>query len=355
MESDNVFFINMKKDAGRYEYIRPHVKRLNGQIWEGIDPTEIDKEGYGIKFPDKISGTISAKLAKLKLFEHFIKNNKNEYLILFEDDIMFHKQFYNYIDQINDFLTKTKPKLLYFGVSSDIKSSGNEFSIKKLFEKKGNNDEINFVAHSGAYGVCINRNILQFIILRIKNPTLKEKPFDMSCLGQIQRIYSNECYITDPPLLIPYIKSSNIRENRNQSQLTKLIKVNMNIYQQPLEYPIFVEVIDKESFLIFDKLIKCVIPIFRIHYVLNEEKYKNFTKEEIFLNHELIIIEDPIKENLIKQIKINNFCTKEKIIIIDTTFNFKYNQSNEIYSMFGKIINTDNYKNLDSRITIIKI
>jgi GR25 family glycosyltransferase involved in LPS biosynthesis len=356
MENDNVFFINMKKDAGRHEHIRQNIKRLNGQIWEGVDPTEIDKDGYAIKFPNKISGTNAAKMAKLKLFEHFLKNNKNEYLILFEDDIMFNKKFYDHIEEINDFLIKIKPKLLYFGVSSDVASNSDKFIIKKLFDKKeeSNNNSINEKnPHSGAYGVCINRNILQFLILRIKNPTLKDKPFDMSCLGQIQRIYSNDCYITDPPLIIPYIKSSNIRENRNQQQLTKLIKINMNNYHQPLEYPLFIEVIDKDSFLNFDKLIKCLIPIFRIYYIITIQKYNEI--KEIFINHDLIIIDNPIRENLINQLKFNNFTNKDKIILLDTNFNFKYNQSNEIYLMFGKIINTDNYINLDSRITIIKI
>lgn len=346
MDNDNIFFINMKKDAGRHEHIRTHVKRLNGQIWEGIDPTEIDKEGYAIKFPDKISGTNAAKMAKLKLFEYFLKNSKNEFLILFEDDIMFHKQFYNHLEEINDFLIKTKPKLLYFGVSSDVAATSEKFTIKKLIDKK--ELDINFIPHSGAYGVCINRNIIQFLILRIKNPTLKDKPFDMSCLGQIQRIYSNDCFITDPPMIIPYIKSSNIRENRNQNQLTKLIKINMNIYQQPLEYPLFVEIIDQDSFITFDKLIKCIIPIFRIYYVLDKEMYEQM--QNIFNNHELIIKTGDL---WIDQIKINNFMNKDKVIFTNTNFKFKYQESNNIYQMFGKIINNDICE--DSRITIIKI
>ena len=362
MENNNIFFINLKKDSGRYETIRPHLKRLNGQIWEGVDVTEIDKNGYAIKFADKISGTYAAKIAKLRLFEHFIKNNKNEYLILFEDDIMFHKKFYEYIEEINNFLIKKKPKLLYFGVSSNIESKSEKFTIKKILEKEPknvNNSLINpnenlentFIPHSGAYGVCIHRNIIPFLILRIKNPILKDKPFDMSCLGQIQRVYTNDCYITDPPLVIPYIKSSNIRENRNQNQLTNLIKVNMNNYQQPLEFPLFVEIIDKDSFLIFDKLIKCLIPIFKIYYLISMDTYKNI--KDIFLNHDLIILEKPVNENLEKNIKINNFLNKDKIIKIDTKFSFKYSESNNLYQLFGKLINNDVCD--DSRITIIKI
>jgi GR25 family glycosyltransferase involved in LPS biosynthesis len=366
MDNNNIFFINLKKDSGRYENIRPHIKKLNGQIWEGVDPTEIDINGYATKFSDKILGTIAAKIAKLKLFEFFLKNNKNEYLILFEDDIMFHKKFYDYIEEINDFLLKQKPKLLYFGVSSNIESKSEKLIFNKIFnkdetksiknpllnffEKKSDNENLT-KPHSGAYGVCINRNIIQFLILRMKNPILKEKPFDMSCLGQIQRVYTNDCYITDPPLVIPYIKSSNIRENRNQNQLTNLIKINMNNYFQPLEFPLFVEIIDKDSFIYFDKIIKCLIPIFRIYYIVLLETYKNI--KDIFLNHDLIILDNPITTNLEKYIRINNFINKNKIIKIDTKFTFKYKDSNLIYQTFGRLINSDTCD--DSRITIIKI
>lgn len=335
MQDDNVYFINMKKDIGRFVHIKPIIDKLNGIIWEGEDPTIIDINGYAASFADVSIGTNAAKEAKLKLFTHFLKNSKSEYLFLFEDDIIIHKDFFNNLEIINNFIKDKKPKLFYFGVSGNIKNvvQDNIMIIKNLFD---NNIKEPI---SGAYSVCINRNILNHIILRIKNPILKNKPFDMTCLGQIQTAYPNECFICHPPMIIPYLKKSNIRDNRNQYEFNKMININYSDYIKPKEYPIFVIIKEPKNINYFDKLINSIEPYFKIYYLVTQKHYDIISSTDKI--YDMILIENNFNyDNFVNTIKNNSFMNKNKIcIFLEDNFNFKYNESSLFFSHLYEKIN----------------
>ncbi len=338
MQEDNVYFINMKKDIGRYIHIKPIVDKLNGNIWEGEDPTIIDTNGYAASFADVSVGTNAAKEAKLKLFNHFLKTSKSEYLFLFEDDIIIHKDFFNNLEKINNFMKETKPKLFYFGVSGNIKNiaEDNNIIIKKLFDNNTKEPV------SGAYSVCINRNIINHIILRIKNPILKNKPFDMTCLGQIQTAYPNDCYICHPPMVIPYLKKSNIRDNRNQYEFNKMININYADYIKPREYPIFVKINEPTNIQYFDKLINSIEPYFKTYYLVNESNYSIIIKTDKI--YDIIMIDNDFDyDKFIYLLKNNSFMNKNKVcIFLEDRFNFKYNESSMFFSYIYKLINNTN-------------
>ena len=47
----------------------------------------------------------------------------------------------------------------------------------------------------GAHAFMINKLVTPLILTRINNIVLQNQPFDLSCLGYLQKIYPDECFV----------------------------------------------------------------------------------------------------------------------------------------------------------------
>jgi hypothetical protein len=321
----------MKKDIGRRIWIEDIIKKTNGHIWEGEDPTELDQSGYIKSWEPHTSATWYAKLTKKKLFEHFLANSKSEYLFLFEDDISVHKNFYNNLNTVISFINTNKVKLLYFGVSRhvDIQSKDN-LIIKHLVD----NIDDKFEGYSGAYGVIINRNIIPYILVRINNEIIKTKPFDVYCLGNVQKYYFKECYLCHPPMIIPDISSSNIRKNRNQNTFYEFTGIDKGDYIINSQTPLFILVSNIDNFTYINKLSSMFFPIWKIIPLFLQQTHYDLYKND----YECYYVPDNTLEFINKTIYTNKNYTNYFILISDT-INWKYHQGHIIFNFVKDHIN----------------
>lgn len=280
----------MKKDIGKRKNLSEMCNKINISIWEGIDTSSIDDNGYLIQRSDSNKATSNAKLAKRKLFEYFLKNSKHNYIWLFEDDICFHKKFLDNIPMINYFLENKKPLLLYFGVSNNRQFNKDCGEIINIEQLSTTNETI---ICSGAYSVIINRNILPQLISYCKNPSLEKYPFDNSCLGKIQIKYPKQCFICNPPLIVPDVTYSNIRKSYDQNIYWNNCKIVPELYIFPNYHFLFVIVDDcLNKIKYFKDLYKLFHPYYKIFFLVNDKIEENeYIEYEYTKNPELTINE----------------------------------------------------------------
>lgn len=322
--NSNIFFINMKKNVGKRALIRNVVDRLNAVIWDGVDKSIYDHNGILLNSFGHGERSRAAKEAKLNLFEYFLKNCKQDYLVLFEDDIILHKKFYDHFNTLINFANNRDFKLIYMGVSCSV--PGEEYNHDKLDIKLLPKTGYRF---SGAYGVIIHRSIMQSLINRSNDPLLYNRPFDIYSLGHVQLCQPDDCYICYPQLVIPDITISDIRNPRSQDTFWRLCHVN------------------KEHYILHDFL-----PL----YVLtdtNEDKIKQFIGiisifipyvRPIFIckNNENVI--SKLCDNAYEIICVNNFSndTIKQIILFNkyAITNIYVNWTKNIDNIFDTKINT---------------
>lgn len=327
----SIYFVNMQKDIGRKKWIDPLCQKLGGTIWNGIDVATYDDHGILIKSCDIHVATRAAKCAKIKLFEHFLLTSPHQYLILFEDDIIIHKKFYEYYDLAIKFANTNDFKLIYFGVSSGLIPESTSSLIIKPLQQRG-------YRYSGAYGVIIHRSIINKLILRSNDPTLLMKPFDVYSLGYIQECYPSLCFVCHPQIVIPDITTSNIRDPRNQHLFWKMSHLIMDDYIIPSQLPMFILTNTNERYIRrFIKLLQMFVPYVKPIFmgIQIPECVQNVFESIIIPSYNNDIITSTIQSH-IKNIKSNG----------------SYILTN-IYTNWTSDINTENIFNIDASTSFI--
>ena len=228
-----IYFIHLKKDIGRFKLIEPLRKKLNGNYWNGEYIVPCDELGNNLQSITPEQGTYAAKIAKIKMFKNFLENSDDDYITVFEDDIICHKDFMKNWAKLNKLMTHNKKwKLIYLGVSSSLRiSEPNSLDLINLPLDK---------IYTGAYGFILKRELIQEVINKASDLLLKYEPFDYTCLGHIQKKYNKNCFITNPQLLIVDVSGSNIRHNRKQEEFIKNMGWNIKNYDIPIKIPYFI-------------------------------------------------------------------------------------------------------------------
>lgn len=259
---NNIFVISMKKNIGKRTLLRDFLEKTNSKIWDGVDPCRYSDNGILKSSPNQTVKTRAAKDAKLNLLRHFIDNESANYLILFEEDIILHKNFYEYFHNAVKFANANEFKLIYMGVSCWVKSDAfnSDFCIQKL--------PMYGYRYSGAYGVIIHRSIMELLINRSNDPFLHTKPFDIYSLGYIQENYPSDCYITNPQIVAPYITHSDIRDSRDQCDFWNLCHLCDSHYIMHKSMPLYVlHDGDETSIKYFKEMILMFVPYVTPHFI----------------------------------------------------------------------------------------
>ena len=77
----------MKKDVGRRKNIHTFATKINGKYFDGTDNTKLDNNGLISSWDNTANSTKAITTTHINLLNYFTKHNKEEYLIIFEDDI----------------------------------------------------------------------------------------------------------------------------------------------------------------------------------------------------------------------------------------------------------------------------
>lgn len=325
MNSTNVFFINLKKDIGRRIWISDIVKNIDGNIHEGISKEEINS-GFLKSYPDVNNATHGERESKKELLKKFLRENKSEYIFIFEDDICIHKNFYNYLKEVNNFIITKKPKLFYFGVSRDIKPISSDkllfTNMREYFKEKP------LKGLTGGFGFALNRNIIPFVLKHF-NATGIHSPSDIHVLGQVILMHPEDVYIVSPQLVIPNVEDSNIRGVRKQEYLWNNLNIKQDEYIIPYQKKFYVIIKNTDDFVGISAIVKIFTPIYKIIYVCKREDYDKLIKKNEHI--EIIVME-----------KLN--ITEKEYIICTSGVNWKYYYGADILKTINGSNKTLNFK-----------
>lgn len=148
-------------------------------------------------------GSYGVLLSAYFILTHAFQNNYQSILIL-EDDVIFHNNFENLFSlRIN-----TVPfnwKLLYLG------SSMHQWRIKERCRHYPNflvpNGSI-----PGAFALGIKKDCFNILIKSIMN---LNSPWDMDPLKRVNQVFSGQCYVIYPNLIIADTRDSDIRKGKS--------------------------------------------------------------------------------------------------------------------------------------------
>lgn len=341
------YLINLKKDYGRLIFSSDIIEIFNPQIFEGNDCNydNLSSDGYLNNILESTTYTKSAKKTKKLLLEHFLNTSKKKYIVVFEDDTYLHIDMFdkskknNIFKQLNNFIQKKSPKLLYFGTSRHF-TSENLYTTNIKFVSFNEQFKNEPDLCSGAYGFILRRDMIPTVLMRIKNDTLENMPFDLFCLSYIGKTYPNECFVTNPHIIVPNIEGSNIRASYNQNIVWNTLMTKKELYHTNKVIGIMYVSTNVDTNIDtinhFNKTITCLTPIIKVVYVNNQFKKTNETNT----SYQFIIrcdIEIKIKyfsgKNIIDTIIENNKFCKFLEISNSTQILFKIEYANGLKNL----------------------
>jgi hypothetical protein len=229
---DGIFCINLERRKDRWDVVSKRFKdndilvervvaydgnwELVKNEWNPIYNSLAIK--YGEKFTKNPSevGFIENSFAYATLCTHIkiiqiAKQRGLKKILIFEDDVVFHKEFKNRIKEIGKI---PNWKLLYLGASqydwSSVKIENRYYHPKKAL---------------GGFAYGVDSSVFDEIL---SLATKHEKSFD-NCLGDysgndIQSKYKNNCYVLYPNLVIADVRDSDLRESRQIDEHSEKMK-----------------------------------------------------------------------------------------------------------------------------------
>lgn len=260
----NINIIHLKKDFGRFVFIEKINDMFSGdniKIIEGEEPNFLkngyieeyiskkkdhlkignNKEYEELQFGGSTRGASEAHMKAIEL--------SNSYTLIFEDDVLFNINFKEGIEKVKNFIDEQNNfNILYLGLTNY--EFDNEFVDKFKITNINTHDTLH-----GVYGYVINNKNKEQILNRIKKNINKE--LDINIFDHY--ITNSTAFVIDPPLVIPNIETSNLRNSKNILNPYKyvLIENYYKIKKIPfliITYPLF------NLFEKIEKIIKLFLP-----------------------------------------------------------------------------------------------
>jgi GR25 family glycosyltransferase involved in LPS biosynthesis len=234
---DQIYVLNLKKRSDRWNKVKSRLDSLsilNYKRFIAIDGSQephisewtryskTSLNNYEKKYLKQKAITSPGCLGVLKSMKRILRDAKNNgfsRILIFEDDVIFHKKF---LSEFNRIVTGIGSwKLLYLGASQhrwpkemDINSD------QKWYNPIGNT--------MGAFGVGIHESVYDEIIRQINK---WELPFDTGPLCYIQKHNKGRCYVLKPNLVIADVRDSNLRAPRDLKITGKTFRWDLSLYQ----------------------------------------------------------------------------------------------------------------------------
>lgn len=217
---DNVYLVNLKRRPDRLKKMQELLSKykIDFQVVEAIDgKVDIEAQSIYIDRENKKmnEGEIGCYLTHLMIYRDIKEKGYNQPLI-FEDDIIAHKDLENLINEV--YLTPKDWGLLYLG-SCDWNLKENEKNIKKgVSYYRGYKIDCTFAYSLKSYVIDDVINYLSYKL---------DKPCD-TALHLVQELYPS--YIMKPHLFIADVTDSDLRVCRNTIDYAKKVNWKLNEY-----------------------------------------------------------------------------------------------------------------------------
>lgn len=246
---DHIYVVNLEKDHKkrgcitkqldakkiRYElwkatngYEHPHIETWNqyqnrklGDLTRNKDMAEREawRKKHYIESPGAI-GYIKTYCSIIK----DAKEKKYKNILILEDDITLANNFEDKLSKLLNNISKDW-KLIHLGASQY-----NWDNIDIEVAKEKGYYHAKRIATCGSFAMAISANIYDQIL--IENSYL-ESPFDLLPLGNIYKGNPDKCYVAYPNLALPDVRSSNIRDGRNQINHSQKMHWDINSFDFP--------------------------------------------------------------------------------------------------------------------------
>lgn len=203
--SENIYVINLKNDSVRRNYINLLFKKLNVE-YTLVVVEPISEELYSLLCGSEkqlSKSEVGCSLSHLWCLKHIIKNKYNSGAIVFEDDIVVHKNFENMFGQL--FKEKQFDFLSMGACDFDFFDINYKNVVDTLYQPCSKNSKRCYGAHANYYSLVGARYIF-------KLKSLFFSFFDNN-FSNIFKHFPTSAFITYPNLFVTELSSSNINHN----------------------------------------------------------------------------------------------------------------------------------------------
>ena len=221
------FFINLNRRKDRLDFMNRNLKKINIkatriQAIDGINEPHLTLYNELFKYTPSYFGKITSPGA-IGLIETWRKlllslyNNDSIYqIVILEDDIYFHKNYNNLINNI-----KLNHDIIYLG--SNQHDPNTIQNINGYYEY--NNDYI-----YGTYGMILNKKAIRLIYDSLPKK-IHDKQMNIDChINQLYKSKKLTCSVLLPNLIIPNLRDSDNMDSRDLSEFSKLKKWDLSLY-----------------------------------------------------------------------------------------------------------------------------
>lgn len=196
---DKIYIINLPKDYFRKISIMHIFNDIEYTLIKGIDHKHPEWKPYLKDHPNSNPGIWGYNKVMISILEDAIKNNYQN-IIVFEDDIIFHKNFIQLFNNIVLNLIKKPWSVILLGSSQD----NWNFTVNTPFYHPNKTN--------GSFAMLYNRNIFKNLLKEAKKMI---GTFDTNALNVIYKSYRNQCFVIYPNIVIADVSHSNIRPPKN--------------------------------------------------------------------------------------------------------------------------------------------
>lgn len=257
---DKIYCINLDRRFDRWIKVNNEFKRLGINVtrFSAIDGLDINYDG------DK--STIACLISHVEVIKD-AKNNNFKRVLIFEDDVIFDKDFLKKLELIEN----TDWKLLYLGSS--------QFSWNKISKSDGFYD-CNRTFGSFAYAVdfTIYDDILSFL-------DNIDKPYDHHLID-LQKKYKDQAKVIYPNLVISSVDDSDIREPKSMLEYSKTMRWSLSNYR-------------------FNKTISIIIPCYgQSKYLM--ECVESCLNQSVSPNEIVILLMDEDSKNMRTEVEFKS-------------------------------------------------
>lgn len=230
---DKIYVINLKRRRDRLIFMeyKLNVLNIDYQIIEAVDGySDINKQLFDHLVKNKSvyltsPGALGIIMTHINILNDALNMNY-ERILIFEDDILFHNDFYNRLDAYKDVIKSNQYPLIYLG-SNQYK--WNDEMLESIMTKNhyfGGNKKY---YTNGCFAISINKSYYGKILNKIQNLENIRNPID-NLLNDILLENKDKSFVIYPPLIIADVCESDNMGSRDQIEFCEKRKWDLSLY-----------------------------------------------------------------------------------------------------------------------------
>jgi hypothetical protein len=249
---DHVYVLNLGRRLDRrVEMIQKLAKYgIRAEIYEAVNgySEENEKEFYefyrkplAAEGTHQLERTLKKKMIAspgawgyLKTYKNILEDarkNKFRKILCFDDDVLFHQSFETSLQQALEIIPGSWRLLYLGGTQHEWNVPYNLNYPEHLTEKEFENFPYYYpVRTDGSFAVGLDESVFEEILAEI---ALMNCSLDSGPLRTVQQNHPTECIVLNPNLIVADVSQSDIGVERDQQQMAKKLRWNMELYDYP--------------------------------------------------------------------------------------------------------------------------